>query len=82
MGKSSSVRFVVTMKLAEGAATPSEWKSKYAGPPSDANLRKHIEVFEKSCEKGGCNAHLGPTKVLSAKIVEQATDKIKATYVS
>jgi hypothetical protein len=48
--------------------TPAPWRTRQAGRPTTANLAAHVEAFEASTEPGGCNAHLGATRVTSARI--------------
>ncbi len=68
------------MTISRGACTPAGWDTKHAGRPSDVTLKNYVEKFEASCRPGGCNAHLGPTVVWSAKVIRQSTDEVVATY--
>jgi hypothetical protein len=81
MSSSRLVPFVVEMTLAKGHATPVEWRTKVQGKPNNENLAKDIAFFEASCRPGGVNAHLGETVVTSARIIDQKTGAVRATYV-
>lgn len=48
---------------------------------ADANLAKHCQLMEQSTQPGECNAHLGPTQILSARIVRNHGERVTvATY--
>ncbi len=86
MGTTRSIPLVVTMVLDRGMATPAEWRTRARGSapsfgkPTAANLAAYVKAFEDSTAPDGCNAHIGPRRVISAKIVRQATHEILATY--
>ena len=83
---------VVQFVTDQGVQTPSEWRARKRaaavpggfmpahGTPNAKNLAAYVAKFEASTAPGGVNAHLGVTKVLSAKIVRQADHEILATY--
>lgn len=89
MSKSTTPEFVVYLTLDRGVTTPSAWRIKATGcngcipghgKPTADNLKAYVTTFEASTQSGGCNAHLGVTKVLSARIVRQSTRDIVAAY--
>lgn len=69
MGRSTTPTYRVEYKVDRGFWTTAAWPTKFAGRPSGANLAKHVAVTEASTQPGGCNAHLGATKILAARIV-------------
>ncbi len=80
MSSKRTPALVMTLVLDRGHATPIEWRTRPVnaclhvhGKPSDAALAAHVKVWEESTLPEGANAHIGATKVLSAKIVRQAT---------
>lgn len=87
MGKSKTVRYVVSVTADRGVWTNAEWRSKVRGTlpgfgrPTAENLRNYCVALERSTSAGGVNAHLGATQILSARVVDTATDDILATYV-
>jgi len=74
------------MTLDHGVATPAGWDERgrcgYRSPDkaNEAHLKAYVEVFEASTQPDGCNAHIGPTKVLSARIIKQSTGQVVAVY--
>lgn len=70
MGRSVKSKYAVRMTVAGFGITPACWNSQQAGRPTAENLRRYVAAFEASTEPGGCNAHLGVTKVLEADIRE------------
>lgn len=80
MGTSRLVTYTVqyTFDDKTTGSTPCEWKVKYQGRPTVENLKKDMAHFEASCLPGGCNAHLGQLKVVSAFIRDQRNGKIVA----
>jgi hypothetical protein len=91
MGQSIAVTYTVEL-VTRGESgrrflcTPAEWRVKARnrvpgyGRPTVANLENYISTFEGSTQAGGCNAHLGAQKVVSAKIVDQRTKGVVASY--
>jgi len=57
------------------AARTMTWHVKEYGEPTEANLNKVVEMFERSLLPGGGNAHLGIHSVLSANIVDNVKGK-------
>lgn len=80
MGRSFTPTFAVYEYIPGWSVTPSAWQTKIFGRPSDQSLARMVAVFEQSTQAGGCNAHLGPTTVHSAKVVRQATGEVVARY--
>lgn len=91
MGRSLSITFTVEMTTCNpdgrlSVGTPSEWRTRARrgvsshGAPSVENLVRYIRAFEGSTAKGGCNAHLGLQKVLTAKIVRQSCRVVVVEY--
>jgi hypothetical protein len=69
--------------------TPASWYIRSAlrqgrpngyGAPTPANLRKYVQRFEASTKPGGANAHLGETRIVLARIVNQDTNETVAEY--
>jgi hypothetical protein len=48
------------------------------GKPTVENLRRWVASFEAATQPGGCNAHLGATKLTSARIVNNFTGELVA----
>jgi hypothetical protein len=86
MGRSTTPPYRLELEIPGFYTTPSCWrvKAQYQipgyGKPTAANLQKHVEGFEASCAPGGCNQHLGTRKVRAARIVNQFTAEVVATY--
>ena len=85
-GRSRAVRYVVHFNVDRGFWTPSEWRARREhqipgyGAPTNENLAKHIAVVERATLPGGVNEHIGPTKILNARIVDQNTGQTVAEY--
>ncbi len=64
----------------------AEWRCRRRGTliphgkPTAENLRVYCAVFEESTKPGGCNAHIGPHRIVTAEIVDQRTGSVVATY--
>lgn len=86
MGKTRSIRFIVQYTVGRGFWTPSEWRVRARGVvpgmgrPTLVNLKKQVTLAEASTQPGGVNAHLGITKITSAKIIDQDSGETLATY--
>lgn len=86
MSRSSTPTYRLEYSVPGFHITPMAWRVKKHGlvpgngMPTDENLRKEVLGFEKSCEPGGPNEHLGRTTVLKAKVIHQDTGKVVATY--
>jgi hypothetical protein len=84
---STTPKYIV--KIADGryAYSPIAWiASKRAatqirvdGKPTVENLRRWVASFEAATQPGGCNAHLGATKLTSARIVNNFTGELVAS---
>ena len=70
----------VTYDVKGRVCSPCEWRPKYQGRPTAENLARDVATFEASCLPGGCNAHLGPMTVLSAKITDHRKNLILAVW--
>jgi hypothetical protein len=70
MGKSTTPKHAVHFVTNNGFWTPMAWRRVPCGNPTQANLALFVAELEKATLPGGTNAHLGPTKILSAKIVQ------------
>lgn len=80
MGRSITPTYALYEYIPGHSVTPSAWSCKHQGKPTSDNLVRAIAMFEQSTQEGGCNAHLGPTIVHSAKIVRQSTGEVVARY--
>lgn len=89
MGKSRTWPYVIyfdRVVSTDGTAwrevhwTPSEWRTRTMGKPTEANLAKEIAGLESSTAPGGVNAHVGISQVLAARVVSQRTGKTLATW--
>ena len=86
MGRSTTPTYRVEYVTPGFYMTPMAWRVKAIGvipgygKPNDENLRKDVLFFEKSCEPGGPNAHLGRMTVSSAKVTHQFSGEVVATY--
>jgi hypothetical protein len=85
------IPFIVEMTLDKGISTPIEWHKtqspldKRMGRPADGkptaeNLKKWAEFCEKATYPGGVNQHLGVTHIMTARIKDQRTGEILATF--
>lgn len=77
MGRIVTPAYAIEYKIDNGFWTPACWNFKHAGRPTDANLAKHIKVMEDSTQPGGCNQHLGATKILAAVIVRNQGERVE-----
>lgn len=50
------------------------------GRPTAANLTHYVAIFNASTEPGGVNAHLSGTRITAARIVDQRTGEVVATW--
>lgn len=87
MGRSITPRYRVEFQAHHCLISHSIWQVKTNnvgipgnGKPTDKNLARYIRELEDSTKTGGVNAHLGPMLILSARIVDQFTDEVKASY--
>lgn len=83
MGRSTTPAFAVHFVTDNGFWTPSAWPTKFAGRPTAANLAKHVAVMEAATQPGGCNEHLGATRILAARILKNRGQRdLVAAYVA
>lgn len=88
MSRDRAIRFVlhVVVDTPGRAWTPSEWRTRRQGQipadgkPTTENIKKHCLHYEASTQPGGCNSHLGATKILRAWVVDQNTMERVAEY--
>lgn len=86
MSQTREILFVVSYQVDRGSWTPGEWRVRARrsvpgmGTPNAVNLKAHVAFVEASTQPGGVNAHLGATKILSAKIVDQWSGETVATF--
>jgi hypothetical protein len=81
MGRTRAIRFVVNVTPVTGYQTPSEWQTKFAGRPSDANLAKWVALYHESLAPGGVNAHIGPSgRLVAATVIDQHTGDVRARW--
>ena len=69
MGRTFTPAHAVEFVVDRGYWTPMGWDAKHAGRPTVANLAAFVAGYEASTQPGGVNAHLGATRILSARIV-------------
>ena len=50
------------------------------GKPTDAKLVQYVRKFEESTLPGGCNEHLGVTRIFECHVYDQKEAKIVARY--
>lgn len=74
MGRSYTPAYAIEVVVDRGYWTPAAWP-KQAGRPTAANLAKYVALTEASTQAGGCNEHLGPTKILKAEIFTNRGEK-------
>ena len=86
------IPYIVEMTLdIKAVATPVEWYKtqtpmmKRTGRPADGkptaeNLKNWAEFCDKATYPGGVNQHLGITHIATARIVDQRTNEVLATY--
>ena len=76
MGRNRTPRFRVETNTVGSMG----WNPEY-GRPTDGYLARWVLKFNEELEPGGCNEHLGTKcRVTTARIVEQASGEVKATY--
>jgi hypothetical protein len=90
MGYSTTPKYRIEYTTVGGSITAGAWRARKSGPfpgygnPTNENLRRHVEVLQKSFEKDGANAHIGASfpalRIVGACIVDQFNDEVKATY--
>lgn len=89
MGRSVKIKYVITVRCADPymGITPMAWRTRRDGQipgygkPNEANLAHWVEMHNRSLEPGGCNEHVGRgARAVSAKIVDQDTGSVVATY--
>jgi hypothetical protein len=91
MSRDREVRFLIHYVVETGGEpnrgwTPGEWRVRRLhqlqadGKPTVENIQKHCEAYERSTQPGGCNSHLGVTKILRAWIVDQRSGETLADY--
>lgn len=86
MGRSRLIPYTVEVTTDKGLWTPSEWRTRRDGQipadgkPTTENLKNWAMGYEKSTHPSGCNSHLGVTHILTARIRDQRTGEILATY--
>lgn len=77
MGRSFTPAFAIEYIVDNGFWTPGAWRTDQAGRPTDANLARHVAFMEASTQPGGCNEHLGATKILAAHIVRNRGERVQ-----
>ncbi len=78
MGKSVTPKYRFEIQEANDPRTHVQ---SWNGRALSDRLVEYIRCFEKSTTKGGVNDHLGPRLVLTAKIIDQKTNKVIVTYI-
>lgn len=56
------------------------WDCKTSGRPTAASLARYVRELEDSTLPGGCNEHLGLTRVSHAQVIRQSTGETVAVY--
>jgi len=85
-GRDYPITYVLYLESAGRGYTPMEWRTRARygipgyGAPTDANLERYVRRFEADTQPGGANAHLGPTIISRARIVDQRTGQTVARY--
>lgn len=87
MGRSYTPKYRLEFTTTRpGYFTPGAWevRGRYGrhsdGKPTTANLDKWVTAFEDSLRPGKPNAHLGIFSVVTAKIINQFTGEVVATW--
>jgi hypothetical protein len=85
MGRITTPKYRVEARFADNTGTTCAWRvrdnyGRGKGNPTAENLAKWVGALECSTLPGGCNSHLDPIVVFSAKIIEQRTGHVMATY--
>jgi hypothetical protein len=79
-------KYVVKITDGRYSYTPMEWRvfgrglQKPDGKPTSANLAKFVQSYEASTQAGGSNAHLGATKIQTARIYNNLTGELVREY--
>lgn len=85
MGRTITPKYRVEAEFADNTGTRCAWNvrtncGRADGPATEANLAKWVDALERSTQPGGCNCHLSPIVVFSARIIKQATGDVVAAY--
>jgi hypothetical protein len=87
MSRSRLIPVTVNFVTDNGYWTPSEWRTRSTrqggyshGKPTLENLQKYVADAEAATQPGGVNAHLGPTKILKAWIIDQRSGEKLVEY--
>jgi hypothetical protein len=88
MSRDRAIRFTVNYVIDTPGMgwTPGEWRTRSRGQipadgkPTVENLKKHCLHYEASTQEGGCNSHLGATKILRAWIFDHEAGQTVVEY--
>ena len=81
MSRDVTSRYAVQVIVPGYRYSPACWNCRRDGRPTAANLARYVESFEASTRAGGCNAHLGETRVREACVrVNEYAGTVVATY--
>jgi hypothetical protein len=80
MGRTITPTYAVHLFVPGTSITPAAWDVRRNGRPTDANLTRYVRAFEQSTLPGGPNAHLGPMRVLRARVRHQRSGEFVAEY--
>lgn len=54
----------------------SSWSIAWSGRANQKRLIAKVQSYEASTQPGGVNEHIGPRKVMVAKLIRQATNEV------
>jgi len=87
MSNTRYIKYVIHYTVKDGSYwTPHEWYARKRnqrpgdGKPTTANIANHVAYWEASTLPGGCNAHIGKSKILSAYVVDQMSGMVVAQW--
>lgn len=88
MGSTRVVPYTIEVVVDRGVWTPTEWHVRQPvwmrgrggadGKPTTLNIRRWVAAQERATHPGGVNEHVGPVRILSARIKDQR----RGTYVA
>ncbi len=80
MGKSYTPTFRIVITSTKVTGAREAWNTKSYGRPTARTLEAYVRAFEASTHPGGCNQHLGPEVVFSARVERQSDGQVMARY--
>lgn len=88
MGRSTTPKYRIEFTTTRPGCwcTPQFWDVRGRngcpgnGLPTTQNIEKWVQALEESCQPGKPNAHVGPLQIKTARIVNQFTGEVVASW--